>query len=297
MNKTFLFSELMNSSDLKIFVAVVRQGGIVHAASALHRVPSAISTRIKQLESYLGSPLFTRDHRRLELTVEGKILYDYAVEILSLAERAENHIRARQPGGIFSLGAMDSMASSRLPVLLSELYQTHPDLELNLVTGISRFLTESLYDNQLDAAFIADVPEDDRFERTAVFEEELVIVAPCHHPRITTPHDIRCSTVLTFQDGCSYRGRLLNWYRDHQREPERVAVMSSYPVILASIAAGMGVGIVPVSLINSFVHQQSITIHHVSGMEKVTTDLIWRKGRFSTNIQALLDVIGTHRTV
>ena len=51
----------MNFADLQIFKTVVDEGGIVKAAHKLHRVPSNITTRIKQLESAVGIPLFYRD--------------------------------------------------------------------------------------------------------------------------------------------------------------------------------------------------------------------------------------------
>lgn len=288
------FMNHMDSSDLKIFVAVVDQGGIVNASALLHKVPSAISARIKQLESSLNTPLFTREHRKLMLTVEGKILYEYAVEILSLTEQAERHVKHRFPGGTFKLGAMDSMASSRLPVPLSKLCTHHPTIELELVTGISRFLTEGLKNNSLDAAFIADFQLEEGFERVSVFEEELVIVAPFSHQPIDTPKDIRCSTVLAFQEGCSYRSSLLNWYKDHEVQPAQVAIMSSYPVILASVAAGMGIGIVPLSLVEDFKYRESISIHKVKQIRNVTTELVWKKGRNSANIQSLLDVLNVN---
>lgn len=291
MNKRFSFGELMDSSDLKIFVAVVEQGGIVNASAFLHKVPSAISTRIKQLESNLDTQLFTREHRKLFLTAEGKILYEYALDILSLTERAERHVKHRSPGGKFKLGAMDSMASSRLPEPLSNLYIRYPSIQLELITGISQFLSDTIKDNNLDATFIADFPTDDRFERVTVFKEELVVVAPSNHPPITSPKDIECDTLLVFKEGCSYRSRLFDWYRDFQVQPTRVATMSSYPVILASVASGMGIGIVPLSLIEDFKYSNSISIHKIAEIEPITTDLIWKKGHYSLNIESLLEVL------
>lgn len=60
----------MNFADLQIFKTVVEEGGIVKAAQKLHRVPSNITTRIKQLESAIGTPLFHRDRQRLHLIAQ-----------------------------------------------------------------------------------------------------------------------------------------------------------------------------------------------------------------------------------
>ena len=50
----------MNFADLQVFKSVVEEGGVIRAANKLHRVPSAVTTRIKQLEASMGVQLFHR---------------------------------------------------------------------------------------------------------------------------------------------------------------------------------------------------------------------------------------------
>ena len=76
----------MELSDLHIFRTVVREGGIVRAARRLHRVPSNITTRIKQLEASIGVQLFTRERHRLRLSQSGERLLVYADRMLLLSE-------------------------------------------------------------------------------------------------------------------------------------------------------------------------------------------------------------------
>ncbi|MGK3125960.1 LysR family transcriptional regulator [Candidatus Pantoea formicae] len=281
----------MEIADLRTLVAIVEQGGVIKAAESLNRVPSAVTSRVKLMEEKLGVQLFVREHRRMTMTHEGKVLYEHAIKILALNDQAVSLIRLARPGGKFRLGAMDSMAATRLPAPLSEMYRRYADMDLELTTGISRFLIDSLDDNSLDAAFIADAPHDARFERATVFNEELVIIGPANHPAIRVPQDIRCQTVLTYRDGCSYRGRLVSWYRKYGLEPVRMASMSSYQVILGAVAAGMGVGIIPRPLLDSFLFRQEISEHHIDGMESVVTELIWKTGRLSPNIRGLLELM------
>lgn len=279
----------MEIVDLKTLIALVEQGGITQAAKTLNRVPSAITTRLQQLESTLGVALFLREKKRFILTQEGRSLYDYARRIIDLVDEAESHVRHSVPGGKFRLGALDSMAATRLPAPLARLHAQNPTLELELSTGISKWLYDALLDNRLDAAFLADAPQDDRLERLSIFEEELFIIAPAGQKAIHTPDDIRNSTVLAFSDGCSYRDRLLNWYLAHQRKPQRIVEMTSYHAILSGVAAGMGVGIVPAVLLTLFPDRSLIGTHAISGSEsRIVTELLWRKGMRSANLSALL---------
>ena len=78
----------INFTDLQIFNAVVEEGGIIKAARKLHRVPSNVTKRIKQLESSLGVTLFLRDRQRLYLSPTGELLLGYADRLVQLSEEA-----------------------------------------------------------------------------------------------------------------------------------------------------------------------------------------------------------------
>jgi DNA-binding transcriptional LysR family regulator len=75
------------------FRAVVEAGGVTRAAERLHRVQSNITTRIRQLEEKLGTPLFIREGKRLHLSPAGQVLLDYAQRLLALADEARDAVR------------------------------------------------------------------------------------------------------------------------------------------------------------------------------------------------------------
>ncbi len=100
---------------LEIFKTVAEQGGIAKAATRLHRVPSNVTTRVKQLEERLGTKLFLRGNRRLVLSAEGKRLLGYADRLLHLSSEAEAACRNGSPAGAFQIGALESTAATRLP--------------------------------------------------------------------------------------------------------------------------------------------------------------------------------------
>src|SRR3954451_1695202 len=89
---------------LHIFRTVAEEGGITRAAAKLNRVQSNVTTRVKQLEERLGTPLFTRQGRRLVLCAEGRLLLAYADALLRLSAEAESALAGHRPRGIFRLG-------------------------------------------------------------------------------------------------------------------------------------------------------------------------------------------------
>ena len=117
----------MDLSDLRIFRAVVEEGGITRAAKKLHRVQSNVTTRIRQLEDDLGTRLFIRDGKKTaSCPPPGRTLLDYTERLLSLAEEARAAVQDPRPQGLFRLGAMESTAAVRLPEPLTEFYQPVP---------------------------------------------------------------------------------------------------------------------------------------------------------------------------
>src|ERR1043165_1314449 len=104
----------MELSDLKIFRAVVREGGVTKAAAALHRVQSNVTTRVRQLERALGVKLFIREGKRMHLSPAGQTLLAYADRLLDLATEASDAVHGARPRGPFRLGAMESTAAVRL---------------------------------------------------------------------------------------------------------------------------------------------------------------------------------------
>jgi DNA-binding transcriptional LysR family regulator len=284
----------MDLSDLKIFSAVVHAGGITRAAERLHRVQSSVTTRIRQLEDELGVELFIREGKRLHLTAAGRILLGYAGQMLALAEEAETAVRDRSPRGLFRLGAMDSTAAVRLPGPLAEYSRRHPNVVLELRTGNPEQLARALLDHQIDAALVAEPIPDVLFEKIAAFEEEPVIVASADHPPIAADRPAP-KAVIVFEHGCPHRKRLEAWYATRGEMPERIVELGSYHAMLGCVVAGMGVALLPRSVLETFPESRRLTVYPLLRRDRILTVMIWRKGVRSPNITALAEILTARR--
>src|SRR5258708_23655554 len=116
----------MDLVELQIFKTVAELGGITKAATALHRVQSNVTTRVKQLEERLGTKLFHRQGRKLVLSSQGKVLLAYADRLLRLSSEAQAALKGHAPHGLFKLGALQSTAATRLPPVLARSHPNHP---------------------------------------------------------------------------------------------------------------------------------------------------------------------------
>ena len=76
----------LDLAALDIFRTVAAEGSVTRAAERLRRVQSNVTTRVRQLEADLGTPLFLREGKRMALTPEGEVLRGYADRLLARSE-------------------------------------------------------------------------------------------------------------------------------------------------------------------------------------------------------------------
>jgi len=287
----------MDLSDLRIFSAVVREGGVTRAAERLHRVQSNVTTRIRQLEEELGVPLFLREGRRLQLAPAGRTLLDYADRLLSLADEARAAVQDTRPRGLFRLGAMESTAAVRLPGPLTAYTRAYPDVELELRTGNPTQLATALLAGDLDGALVAEPVAEARFESIVAFDEEVVIVTAGDHPPIGGRKGVAPETMIVFEQGCPHRKRLEAWYQSVGEMPERTIELGSYHAMLGCVVAGMGAALAPKSVLSTFPEAKRLRVHPLPrGQRRLRTLLIWRKGAGSPKVAALAQILHQEKT-
>ena len=275
--------------ELEIFKAVADLGGVTRAAAKLHRVQSNVTTRVKQLETRLGTKLFVRKHRRLVLSQEGKVLLAYADRLLRLSAEAESALQSGVPRGTFELGTLESTAATRLPPLLARYHQSFPDVRIDLVTGTTGALVARVADHEIEAAFVAEPFIADGLDSEPVFLEELVLITPPSLERIRAPKDIGHTTLIAFTTGCSYRRRLEAWLGSANVIPERIMEFGSYHAIVACVAAGAGIAVVPRAVLRTVPAAKNVAAHALpASVAKARTHLVWRQGEKSPALAALL---------
>src|SRR5262249_19850287 len=193
--------------------------------------------------------------------------------------------------GLFRLGAMESTAAVRLPALLASYHRRYPDVNLELHTGNPNQLATSILSGELDAAFVAEPVAEEPFEKAPAFIEQLVMVAPTGHPPISRNAEVP-RTMVAFEIGCPHRKRLEDWYAARGEMPERTIELSSYHAMLGCVAAGMGVALLPRSVLATFPESRQLSVHALPpGADRAATILIWRKGAGSPNIEALKQIL------
>lgn len=280
----------MDLRDIECFVAIAESGSIAAASQRLSRVQSGISARLKNLEDDLGQSLFERQGKRLALNRTGEQFLVAARDLLVRAEQARNLLPMNTPGGRFRIATMECTAATHLPMLLSRFHQKFPVVQLEIKTMPSWRSLEAIEKGSFDAAFVSsDVLNGAAVSSHSAYTEELLLVSAAGHPPIRSPDDIQEQPLLVFPSGCAYRLRLERWAQ--RDKPLARIELDSYHALLGCAAAGMGVGLVPRSLLQGYAQRKCLRLHELPPpVSNDHTCVIW-KGVESANLGALLTLL------
>ena len=146
----------MDLKQIQYFVTVVEQGSINQAAQKLGMTQPPVSKQMQLLEAELGCPLFRRSTHPLELTQEGKILYERGQSLLSMARgmvQAVADCRSTQ-GGTLRLGLVSSVSELAAREWLAPFSRDHPGVAFELYEANTYQLLERLRSRQFDLALV-----------------------------------------------------------------------------------------------------------------------------------------------
>jgi DNA-binding transcriptional LysR family regulator len=153
------------------------------AASELFITQPAVTAQVKSFEEACNLKLFKKRARRVYLTDEGRILFDFAERIFKYEKEIENIIDDMRElkRGILSLGTTKAYARYFMPLMISNFHKNYPNIKIQLNEGSSLDMIYSLLDFKIEVAVIAramDHPEVNFFPFSK--EEMAIIVAPNH---------------------------------------------------------------------------------------------------------------------
>lgn len=275
----------MDIRDMQIFLAVANEGSITKAAEKLEYVQSSISIRIQQLENELKTELFHRGRQGVRLTTSGEALKAYAEKIIYLSQEAERVVSDNSiPRGPLRIGSLETTAAIRLPFILTEYHKSYPEVDLTLKTGTTEELIHSILKYELDGAFVAAPVEHAELDITEVGIEELVFISGEQFSSIDKPEEkLRNLTLLVFRTGCSYRRKLEDWLHMEGIIPAKIMEFGTLEGILGCVHAGLGVTLLPRSVVERAAVQYNVHYHEISGnFLRIPTLFIRRKDTFKT---------------
>jgi DNA-binding transcriptional LysR family regulator len=168
----------MDIDLLRSFLEISRTRHFGKAADNLCITQSAISARIRQLEDYVGSSLFTRTRNNIQLTAAGQKLLPYCENIVNTWNRARQEIALKNESQIgLSIAGVPSLWDIVLQEWLQKSMRHFPNLSIYAEVFGQETLIQKLMDRSLDIAFMFEEPQLSRLEVHEVYSIDLVMVS------------------------------------------------------------------------------------------------------------------------
>ncbi len=267
----------MDASDLRVFEAVARLGGMSRAAGELGTVQSNVTARIRQLESDLGTSLFSRHARGVALTPAGRRLLPYAARVRQLlVEARQAALDDGTPRGPFTLGGLESTAAIHLAPLLVDFAAACPEVDLTLVTGTSQELVAGVLAREIELALVCGPVSEPSLVKESAYREELVLLAAPARRASLESLLARAPKVAVLRRGCSYRQRLEALLARHGRTQVPCLEFGSLEAIYAAVAAGLAVSLLPRALVEPLAREGRLALHALPGGEGWVETLVLR---------------------
>lgn len=155
---------MVNLELYRVFYTVAKCGSLTRAADELFISQPAVSQAIKQLEGQLGTPLFNRTHRGMELSEQGgKQIFDIVACALAELDEAENKLKEinSTATGTIRISASDTIFSYVVLDKIAEYHEKYPAVKLNLINCITTETLDLLKNSKCDIAFL-NLPVDDK---------------------------------------------------------------------------------------------------------------------------------------
>lgn len=287
----------MEIRTLRYFLAIAREENMTRAATRLHVTQPTLSKALKSLETELGRKLFVRHSFSIELTDEGRLLYDRALDLVGMADKVEEEFRTldEEEGGELYLGLAESYQIRHLARELRTLKERCPGLTYHVTSGDTEQVVERLDRGLLDFAVLCEEPDERKYEWIEFPERDIWgAVMPSWHrlaaQASVTVDDLAGEPLFVSEQG--WTGDIATWAGDRQGE---LRLEGSFRLSYnASLFAREGLGVLLTfdRLVNTS-PESGLSFVPLSPTAEVRLFLVWGKRQLLTPMsQRFIDQVG-----
>jgi len=270
----------MRLDELECFLQVATQKNMTVAARVLHVGQATVTERVQRLEEQLGSPLFERRARLVELTPAGKQLQAAASQLLEVAEdiRAQDRSGRARPKPI-RIGVNEPVAHAWLGGWLVRLRAEQPKLAFDLKVGTTDELDAMMVAGSLDLAIGTRGFGYRAIEREELTAQQMVFVGAAG--RYDKPEyslrELAADGFITFQMRSKLQQELQALLRAEKLHECRVDTVSSVFVIVRMVEEGAGVATLPRLLVERADNPRLRILRCRTELTPVPLWLSWRR--------------------
>jgi len=278
----------MDFANLQAFIAVAEQHSFSLASQQLFLTQPAISKRIAALESELGTPLFDRIGRQVQLTEAGKALLPRARQILQELEDSRREIRnlSGKIAGRLSLGTSHHIGLHRLPGVLRTYTRDYPEVELDLQFMDSEQVCRDVLHGELELGVVTlPLSPPTELKTQPVWADPLAVVVSADHPlahntNVTTAMLLEYPAILPMRGTFTRELVEQAFQRADSDHALQVKLATNYlETIKMMVSIGLGWSVLPRTMLS-----KELYAVHIPQLElQRQLGVVWHAGRTLSN--------------
>lgn len=291
----------MDIRTLSYFVTVAEELNITKAAVKLCISQPPLSAQIHSLEKELNTCLFIRGKRNLQLTESGKLLYRHAKEILLLANKAKNEVKAMNDSmsGTIYIGLVEGSAPNIAAKWIETFYHKNKNVHFNIIDGNSDELIQKLRSGLINLAVITAPCDNTLLNSFSVGSERMTAFMSVNNPLAklsgaTIDLSLLKDQALIVPSRESINVMINKWFKEIGAKPNIICKMDNYLDVAALSGHNIGVSLFPKT---SYISNKDIIVKEVVNPERNIEYLfVWLKGKpLSLIDEAFIDHVKTYK--
>jgi DNA-binding transcriptional LysR family regulator len=241
----------MEFDQLRLFVDLVREQSFTKVAERHFITQPAVSLSIQRLEEELGTKLLERTTRKVLVTEEGRILYDYARDVLDKTRDVKFILQERQDRvmGSLRLATVHSVGLYELPATLKEFIRRYPEVNIHIDYQLADQVYHSLADGEADLGLVAYPEERSNIVVVPFFEDELVVICSTEHPLASRERarlqDLCQNGFVAFESEIPTRKAIDALLAAHDITVDIRMECDNIEILKKMVEVGLGISVVP----------------------------------------------------
>ena len=249
----------MTIRHFEIFQTVCALGSITAAAGQLNMTQPAVSTAVRELESFYGTPLFERRNRRIYLTEAGGALLQYTGTILTQYQESVRALREESGHPLCRFGVNVTIGETRLAQLAAAVRAAVPGVVLQLYVENSAAIERRLRENTIDFA-VADREFDSRRDEIRrIGRENMAVAAAPGAPARLSVAALAAKPLLLRETGSGSRAAVDAVFERHGCTPVPAAESVSTLALLQLAESGAGYAVLPEAVLQGALARGTLT--------------------------------------
>ena len=289
--------------SLEVVDAVARNGSFSGAAQELHRVPSAVSYTVRQLEEWLAVPLFVRRHRDVELTPAGVWFLKEGRSVIKkmLITRQQCQQIANGWRGQLPIAVDNIVKPARTRQMIVDFYRHFSDVELVVYQEVFNGVWDALADGRVELAIGATqaIPVGGRYAFRDMGTLSWKCVVSRQHPLAQLNGPLSDETLrnwpsLIQEDTSRSLPKRITWLLDNQKR----VMVPDWASSEACLSAGLCVGMVPAHFARPWLDSGDwVALELENPFADAACCLTWQQNEASPALNWLLDYLGDSETL